>query len=441
MKRRIGRRMGQLAVCAGIAAFAWTAPALAFTDVAADHPYAAAIEDLSTRRIIGGYPDGTFRPEGPAWRQHFAKMIVLTLGMPVTEGDACPFPDVDVGGVSTLYPDNYVAAAAAAGITLGTGGDRFSPTNDISRVQVVSMVVRGLSAENPDLLQSPSTGFESTWSDIDPTHLEDVLVAESNGLLDGLGTDVSHPQGGLERLDPYGAMPRGELAQVLHNALWLIEGSEPSPPPPPPVDLQAIHSPSAPLEQAYRECGDCHDLNLMVEHVVIRGRTCETCHGSTAPASVQDSISGFVTTGEKQGCTACHGANAGDHPESAERHTAREEASCKNCHFLLLTREHDRGSSSSARDGCANCHPLPAGFQWTYQCDDCHAAGGIAPPKHPQVEQKHSSASCSCHGNDVRRVHGCSRCHSTAKVPTTASCTSCHGADPHEDGEGGGGDD
>ena len=55
----------------------------AFPDVVGS-PYEAAIYDLAGRGIITGFEDGSFRPNAPVTRQQFAKMIVKTLGFPVT---------------------------------------------------------------------------------------------------------------------------------------------------------------------------------------------------------------------------------------------------------------------------------------------------------------------------------------------------------------------
>ncbi len=54
-----------------------------FPDVPASHPYHDAIEGMAGQGIIGGYLNGNFGPEDPVIRQQFAKMIVLTLGLPV----------------------------------------------------------------------------------------------------------------------------------------------------------------------------------------------------------------------------------------------------------------------------------------------------------------------------------------------------------------------
>ena len=62
-----------------------------FSDVPAGHPYAAAIDDLQSRGVIGGYFDGErrlFKPDNPVLRAQFAKMICGALAIPVTEGQA-----------------------------------------------------------------------------------------------------------------------------------------------------------------------------------------------------------------------------------------------------------------------------------------------------------------------------------------------------------------
>ena len=70
-----------VAVVASIASFALAATR-AFPTFPATHPYYAAITDLASRGIIGGYQDGTFGPDNPVTRQQFAKMIVLAGGYP-----------------------------------------------------------------------------------------------------------------------------------------------------------------------------------------------------------------------------------------------------------------------------------------------------------------------------------------------------------------------
>ena len=53
-------------------------------------------------------------------------MVVLSGGYPVSEAP-CPFTDVETVSGPDLYPDHYVAVAAANAITLGTAPGLFSP--------------------------------------------------------------------------------------------------------------------------------------------------------------------------------------------------------------------------------------------------------------------------------------------------------------------------
>jgi hypothetical protein len=184
--------------------------ATTFPDVPADHPYYTAISDLATRGIMGGYANGDFGPGDPMLRQQFAKVIVLAGGLPVSEADVCPFTDVPVSGLASLYPDNYIAACAANGITVGKSATTFAPAEPVTRLQVISMVVRLADKLKPGLLDNPPIGilFIGTWPN-DDTHGPDARRAIYHGLLDGV--DLTLPGN-----DP---MPRGEVAQVLHNLL------------------------------------------------------------------------------------------------------------------------------------------------------------------------------------------------------------------------------
>ncbi|MHB8868661.1 MAG: CapA family protein [Thermoleophilia bacterium] len=179
--------------------------------------YDEAALALVDRGVMHGYPNGDLGLQNPAWRQQFAKMVVLALGIPVSEADVCPFADVEVGGAGTLYPDNYVAAAAEAGVIRGTDTGVFEPRADVTRIQAVVMVTRRLETLAPGVLTEAPSGPgapRSTWGGhLSGDHLVAAARAEAAGLLDGLP---------LAGLDPWSPMPRGELAQLLWNCLRLV---------------------------------------------------------------------------------------------------------------------------------------------------------------------------------------------------------------------------
>lgn len=198
-----------LALVASTVSFA-LAQTLSFPDVPTTSPFYAAINELAERGIVDGYANGTFGPADNVMRQQFAKMIVLAAGYPVSEADVSPFKDVPVSGPGNLYADNYIAVAAAKGITNGKTATRFDPYAYITRYQVITMVVRTADSLQPALLLQPPAGYAGTtgWGD-DPIHGGNAARAEYNSLLAGLDLTVS----------PYAPMTRGEVAQVLYNLL------------------------------------------------------------------------------------------------------------------------------------------------------------------------------------------------------------------------------
>lgn len=200
-------------------------PVLAFTDVPAYDPYAKAIDDLSTRGIISGFNDGTFKPNDVVTRQQFAKMIVKSLALPVSEEDVCTFPDVNPGQVSSdpLYPDNYVAVAVAREMTKGYEDGTFRPYVSISRAHVITMVVRAVESLYPKVLEEAPVGWPlpENWAALLPEHAANVLTAHLNGLLDGL--DLAGPT-----VDMSAPMPRGEVAQILYNLKYFAPPEVPA---------------------------------------------------------------------------------------------------------------------------------------------------------------------------------------------------------------------
>jgi uncharacterized protein YkwD len=153
-----------------------------FLDVDSDTLYAAEITLLAERGIINGYGNGTFGPNRLVTRQQFAKMIVLTLDYNVSPLFACGFKDVadQLDPNDPLYPAGYVAACAAAGITVGKTPDTFAPYDNITRAQLITMVARA--ARLPD----PPAGYAPPFGEFCPDHYPWAARAAAAGVLDGL---------------------------------------------------------------------------------------------------------------------------------------------------------------------------------------------------------------------------------------------------------------
>ncbi len=190
-----------------------------FPDVATTHPYYTAISGMAARGIIGGYTNGNFGPGDLVIRQQFAKMIVKTLGLSVTGTEVCPFVDVSAGtGADPFYPAKYVAVCALNNITKGTDATHFAPTRNITRAQMITMVVRAADNLAAGSLQAVPTGWVGQLSYADATHGANIQKAEFNGLLAG----IQGPGGTLAGWNTDGNATRGEVAQMLWNLLQML---------------------------------------------------------------------------------------------------------------------------------------------------------------------------------------------------------------------------
>ncbi len=197
-----------LLALAVIVALSGTAHAAGFSDVPPSHPYFTAISDLAGRQVINGFTDGTFRPDNPVTRQQFAKMIVKSLGLPVSAADTDPFTDVPTGQDPSdpFYPDKYVAVVWKNGITAGKTATTFAPADHLTSAQLVTLVARA--AQLPD----PPADYTPPFGDFSPVHYPWARKAAYAGLLAGL-------QGLGETFDFTKDATRGECAQLLHNLL------------------------------------------------------------------------------------------------------------------------------------------------------------------------------------------------------------------------------
>jgi len=187
-----------------------------FPDVSDSNPYYEAITGMADAGIIGGFDDGTFGPDKLVTRQQFAKMIVGAMSPTVVATEDSwqdsnkPFNDLVTDDPNSLYPNDYVAVAAANGITQGKSPGKYAPYDNITRAQVDTMMVRAAKNLKQGLLTEPPADYQSTLGDFSPDHAGFLRWAEYNGLLTGLENyDPSW--------NPFQSATRGEVAQMLWN--------------------------------------------------------------------------------------------------------------------------------------------------------------------------------------------------------------------------------
>ncbi|WP_061808949.1 S-layer homology domain-containing protein [Rossellomorea vietnamensis] len=154
-----------------------TAFAASFTDIGGTYakPY---IEALSSKNIISGYNDGTYRPQEKVTRAQFAKMLALALELPERPESASEFKDVKD------WADRYVGALVDFGITKGIRPDFFGADNPITRQEMVVMFIRAMGMEDYAHLANLWSDFEDEdkISQFAYTH---VAFAEQIGFAEG----------------------------------------------------------------------------------------------------------------------------------------------------------------------------------------------------------------------------------------------------------------
>ncbi len=181
--------------------------ATAFSDVPSGHPFYADITRLAALEIVGGFPDGTYRPDDQVTRQQFAKIIVLATDehTAAVDNEQDPtFADV-TPGMGVPYPFDYIEEAAKAGFVLGSKG-RFDPASNITRAQLALIVVRA----GGSALADPPAGYQAGFTDLPGFAAAEIAKAKFNGILDGKTTTT---------FDPYAFATRGQVAKIVSHLL------------------------------------------------------------------------------------------------------------------------------------------------------------------------------------------------------------------------------
>jgi parallel beta-helix repeat protein len=173
------------------------------------------IEALAARGVIGGFPDGTFRPNDPVTRAQFATIINQAFNPPARR-TGINFTDVE----RTFWARDAIEAAFRGGFMSGYPGGTFRPNQRIPRVQVLVSLVSGLELQGGslDLLnQFQDANQIPNWA------AGAVATATANEIV------VNHPN--VRILAPNRESTRAEVAAFVYQALVQAGEAEPIPSP------------------------------------------------------------------------------------------------------------------------------------------------------------------------------------------------------------------
>ena len=163
-----------------------------------------AVDACTALNIIGGYPDGSFKPEGNITRAEVTKMICVALNggkNPAVSTNTTPtFSDVR-NNANAAWAEGYIESCAAQGIVSGVGGGKFAPAGNVTGTQLAKMLLVALG------YKADIEGFTgSAWA----TNVN--IRATQKGLYKD-----------LEKMDTNAAITRDNAAQMVWNALQAKE--------------------------------------------------------------------------------------------------------------------------------------------------------------------------------------------------------------------------
>ncbi len=169
-----------------------TSFAVKFSDI--DEKYTAyikAVEELSAKNVISGYPDGTFKPANTVKRSEVAKMLVTAFDLKKQKEVVTP---ADVEG---MWAKEYVEIAMSNDIITGYEDGSFKPEDPVSYAELSTLITKLLKLEVND--NTAGSWYQKYWN----------AVQEADLLRDIATNDVL----------PVNNARRDNVALVIYNAL------------------------------------------------------------------------------------------------------------------------------------------------------------------------------------------------------------------------------
>ncbi|MEH1842585.1 MAG: S-layer homology domain-containing protein [Nostoc sp.] len=180
-------------------------PPIAFNDVPNNFWSRRFIDVLSSRGILKGFPDYSFRPNQPVNRAEFAAILQKAFEQEPSK-TAIAFQDVP----AKFWANSAIDQAISTGFLKGYPKKTFKPQQNITRVQVLVALVSGLNLKAPSS-QNQILSVYKDPKDIPTYATSKIAAATANGLV------VNYPNPQI--LAPNKVATRAEVAAMIHQAL------------------------------------------------------------------------------------------------------------------------------------------------------------------------------------------------------------------------------
>ena len=175
-----------------------------FNDVQSGAWYSSSVLAMQTLGLFAGTSEGIFSPNMPMTRSMFVTVLHRMAGRPAAE-EINAFTDIP----ANAYYSVGAAWAKEIGITSGIGAGLFGPDINITREQLVTMLVSFARSLGIDTTTNKALTFVDADA-IAPWAVDAVCWAQANGIVFGKTGNV---------FDPKSAASRAEVAAVLERFL------------------------------------------------------------------------------------------------------------------------------------------------------------------------------------------------------------------------------
>jgi hypothetical protein len=180
-----------------------------FSDIGAGFWAENYITSLSCSNVVGGFPDGTYKPTQQVNRAQMSAFIVRAVdGTEPADCVSDPFPDVSTG----FWACKYIKRAVDLGIVSGFPDGTYRPTQIVNRGQMAAFIIKGMIADG-QLPGEPADCVSDPFPDVPSGHTFCKYIQElvNQGIASGFGDGTYKPTQQVNRAQMSVFVGRGFL--------------------------------------------------------------------------------------------------------------------------------------------------------------------------------------------------------------------------------------
>lgn len=200
-----------LTVCLVLSILAGSAYAVnRYFEDAKGHWAEEAIQILTEKGVISGYPDGLAHPDEIITRGEFAALVARTMELPEPEESEVTIRFTDIAG---HWSEPHIEALIIAGIIQKDDfGTKFLPDQPITRMEMIRMLVRAIGKGDHDASYPCVTGFsdDGTLSEADKSS---ICTGKEYGIVNGYPDGTVKPDGKATRAEAFEMLVDAEKAK------------------------------------------------------------------------------------------------------------------------------------------------------------------------------------------------------------------------------------